>query len=381
MSPTAISTTFSTGATTAPGTAEAFEEIDNAISFSTADAAILFVSSEYDLSELASILRERVAVPILCCTTAGEISSAFGYSSGGMVGAAIRGCSASVLDFPTSKLADSAVAELIAAHADLTQWMAGTQEEAAQTAIGLLAVDGVCRCEEAVIGKLQSALPGIPIVGGSAGDALRFARTFVYQQGEFRNAAGSLLLVRGGFSAIPFQTHHFTDSGERTVATEVDTASRRLIQLDGKRVTKRLAELMNCSESALTVEKLATRSLMIRFGDITFVRAVQSINDDGSLTMFCAINRGDVLHFGKAGGIVDTTASYFEALKNQNRTPDLVIGFDCILRRLELAMRGRTQEMNGILRQVPFVGFSTFGEQCLGQHVNQTMTGVALWSS
>ena len=66
-------------------------------------------------------------------------------------------------------------------------------------------------------------------------------------------------------------------------------------------------------------------------------------------------------------------------MRQQQSTPDLVLGFDCILRRLELNFRGRTSKMNSVLRNVPFVGFSTFGEQIDGQHVNQTMTGVAIW--
>ena len=57
---------------------------------------------------------------------------------------------------------------------------------------------------------------------------------------------------------------------------------------------------------------------------------------------------------------------------------ELIIGFDCILRRLELLNRGQRDDVREILGRAPVAGFSTYGEQYNGVHVSQTLTGVAI---
>jgi hypothetical protein len=352
----------------------AVEELRTRIAIHEADAVILFVSSDYDLPGLAEALRENVSAPLLCCTTAGEITSELGYTQGGIAAAAISGCGAELL----------ALRNVSAGADSIDRILSGMQNDVVESdpersTIGLLVVDGLCHREESLIERLQSAMPGVPLVGGSAGDSCKFKQTLVFIDGEFRSDSAALLLLSGAFSAIPFQTHHFVSSGVRVVVTEADAPARRVIRLDDICARDRLAQVLGCRPGSITPDWLASRPLMLKVGDALFVRSVHTIHPDGSLSLYCALHEGEILHVGKAGEIVDTTGSYFEAMLHQQSTPDLVLGFDCILRRLELNFRGRTSEMNSVLRNVPFVGFSTFGEQIDGQHVNQTMTGVALW--
>ena len=51
---------------------------------------------------------------------------------------------------------------------------------------GILFVDGLSMLEEKVAAWLFSAFEDIPIVGGSAGDDLRFERTGVYADGRLK---------------------------------------------------------------------------------------------------------------------------------------------------------------------------------------------------
>jgi hypothetical protein len=352
----------------------AVEELKTRIDVHEADAVILFVSSDYDLQGLAEALRENVSAPLLCCTTAGEITSELGYTRGGIAAAAIKGCRAELLALRNvSAGADSIDRILSGMRNDFVD------SDPEQSTIGLLVVDGLCHREESLIERLQSAMPAVPLVGGSAGDSCQFKQTLVFIDGQFRSDSAALLLLSGAFTAIPFQTHHFVSSGVRVVVTEADAPARRVIRLDDVCARDRLAQVLGCRPESITPDWLASRPLMLKVGDALFVRSVHTIHPDGSLSLYCALHEGEILHVGKAGEIVDTTGSYFEAMLHQQSTPDLVLGFDCILRRLELNFRGRTSEMNSVLRNVPFVGFSTFGEQIDGQHVNQTMTGVALW--
>ena len=60
------------------------------------------------------------------------------------------------------------------------------------------------------------------------------------------------------------------------------------------------------------------------------------------------------------------------------RAVDLILGFDCILRRLEAEQRQQVRDVSDVLKQHRVVGFSTYGEQFRSMHVNQTFTGVMI---
>ena len=56
----------------------------------------------------------------------------------------------------------------------------------------------------------------------------------------------------------------------------------------------------------------------------------------------------------------------------------MIIGCDCILRRLEMERKEVKSAISDILLRNKVVGFSTYGEQYNSMHVNQTFTGVAI---
>ena len=57
---------------------------------------------------------------------------------------------------------------------------------------------------------------------------------------------------------------------------------------------------------------------------------------------------------------------------------DLVIGFDCVLRRLDVARRRIRPRVEELYRRHNVTGFFTYGEQFGGMHLNQTFSGVAI---
>ena len=59
--------------------------------------------------------------------------------------------------------------------------------------------------------------------------------------------------------------------------------------------------------------------------------------------------------------------------------PEAIIACDCILRRIEAEEKQMYGQISNILRDHRVIGFSTYGEQLSAMHVNQTMTGVAIY--
>jgi len=68
----------------------------------------------------------------------------------------------------------------------------------------------------------------------------------------------------------------------------------------------------------------------------------------------------------------------FASIHAEIGPPELVIGFDCVLRNVEVEKRQLRQVAGRILAENNVVGFSSYGEQFAGMHVNQTFTGVAI---
>ncbi len=59
--------------------------------------------------------------------------------------------------------------------------------------------------------------------------------------------------------------------------------------------------------------------------------------------------------------------------------PDIILAADCVLRRKEAEERQLVGAISSLLSRHGVVGFSTYGEQVNGLHVNQTLTGVAIY--
>jgi hypothetical protein len=59
--------------------------------------------------------------------------------------------------------------------------------------------------------------------------------------------------------------------------------------------------------------------------------------------------------------------------------PAAILACDCVLRRMEAEERQVSGRLSDILRRYHVTGFSTYGEQLNAMHVNQTLTGVAIY--
>ena len=117
---------------------------------------------------------------------------------------------------------------------------------------------------------------------------------------------------------------------------------------------------------------------MVRVGGEYHVRSVQSVNDDDSLNFFCAIEKGIILTAAESEDIVEYLESFFADLRGELGELQVVIGCDCMLRRLEMERKQVKQTISEILLANRVVGFSTYGEQYNAMHVNQTFTGLAI---
>jgi hypothetical protein len=242
----------------------------------------------------------------------------------------------------------------------------------------LLLIDGLCVREEIVARAVYDGLGGIPLVGGSSGDGLDFRQTWVMWDGRFYTDAAILLVASTPHSIEPFKTQHFTSSGNRLVVTGAYPEKRIATEINGFPAAAEYARSVGLELSQLDPLVFSAHPMVVKIGGSDFVRSIQKVNPDGSLTFFCAIDEGIVFNIARGDDLRSNLQTLFDDIERRIGPPALVIGCDCILRRLELEQKANIDEVAVIMKRHKVVGFSTYGEQFRGIHINQTFTGIAI---
>jgi hypothetical protein len=239
-------------------------------------------------------------------------------------------------------------------------------------------IDGLSLQEEMVVSCVHQNLQGMELIGGSAADDVRFVSTHIYHHGRFHQNVAVLSLVRTGLPFLAFRTQHFVKSETRMVVTRADPATRIVHEINGSPAGREFARLVGMKINELTPLIFATHPVVVRIGGQYFVRSIAKVNADESLTFFCAIDEGIVLTIAKGVDMVENLQQAFEQVRASIGAPQLVLGCDCILRRLETERAGIKEQIGNIFASNNVIGFATYGEQFNAMHVNQTFTGVAI---
>lgn len=119
--------------------------------------------------------------------------------------------------------------------------------------------------------------------------------------------------------------------------------------------------------------------MVVRIGGEHHVRAIRQVNEKGELLFFSAIDEGMVLTVARSQDMVQNLESMLDNLSNPQR-PASILTCDCLLRRIEAERGQATTALSDVMSRNNIVGFSTYGEQIGALHVNQTMTGVAIYT-
>lgn len=342
---------------------------------------IFFCSDEYDRAILAREMSRRFAgVQVVGCTTAGEIGpngcrdhSIAGVSLAASVCTATSGVVEHLQQFELDE-------GRLVAHELLYRLEDSAPGADRRNSFAFLLIDGLSVREELVAHALQDALGEIPVVGGSAGNGLSFANTYIYSEGRFYADSAALIVVSTPLPIRTFKTQHFLPTDERLVVTEADPVQRIVREINGLPAAGEYARTLGVAAGDLGPLHFASSPVVVLIDGDYYVRSIQKVNPDGSLTFFCAIEAGVVLRVAKGVDLIANLEDALAQLREQIGPLQLVLTCDCILRKLEIVEGGLTDRVGDILRANNAVGFNTYGEQFCGVHVNQTLTGVALGS-
>lgn len=339
----------------------------------------VFVAPEVDRAAIARLLHERFPDSVAVgCTTAGKIGVG-GYCTGGAVGLALTAQAFRAVHTVFRDVRTLGVVEgQLQVQALLRRMAAAGVPPTATNTFALLLVDGLSFAEESLVSMVATQLGDIPLAGGSAGDGLAFGCTHVFAEGAALPHGAVLVLVQTELPFEVFKTQHFAAGDRRMVVTAAQCPTRTVHEFDGRPAAAEFARVHGATVEQLVPEFFAAHPLVVRVGGGDYVRSIQRMNPDGSLAFFCAIEEGLVLRDARGRELVSDLEQRVAQLERSLGGLQATITFDCILRRLECERIGGSDAVSAIFERGRSIGFSTYGEQFRGLHVNQTLTGVAI---
>jgi len=368
---------------TSPEARTAVQEFRDGVWQSDIALVLFFCSSSFDLGLIADEMgRQFPGTPVFGCTTAGEIGPS-GYLEKSLTGVSFPG--------DTFAAAGRLVPDL--KHFQVTLARATVQDQLSEldsktarspelvNRFALSLIDGLSNREELVTRAFQLVLDDVCLVGGSAGDDLAFRSTLIYADGRFHSDAAAVILLATSRPVRSLKIQNFVAKNERFVVTKADPATRLVVEVNGLPAAEEYARAVGADPDHLSAERLADAPAVIALAGASYVRAVRTVNRDGSLTFFSAIDEGMIFRVSDMTDLLSNMSNSLEEVCGADGPPSLLIAFDCILRRLSASNRQLTGAVSTLLKANNAVGFSGYGEQYNGMHVNHTLTGVALWES
>lgn len=343
---------------------------------------IIFFSREHDPQVLLDALRHNFPeTPVSGCSTSGEIGP-LGMMKGGVVFIAFPEAGFRLMSAVIPEIDKGGVERASEIARRLRIQMIGSASRSAKEHIfALVLVDGLSNAEEALIAALDLSLDGIELVGGSAGDGLVFHDTVLIHRGNLVQRGAILFVIETELPIRIFKTQNFEPTPVKLVVTAADTANRIVYELNAEPAAAEYAAAIGLRPEELGPYSFASYPLVVKIGGNYYCRCIRTVNSDGSLSFFCAIDEGLVFTVARPRDMLRTTLETLEGVSASLGGTDFVLGFDCILRRLDAESRQVRHEVEEIYQRFGVAGFHTYGEQFNAMHLNQTLTGIAFAKS
>ncbi|ALS96837.1 FIST N-terminal domain-containing protein [Lacimicrobium alkaliphilum] len=341
---------------------------------------LFFCSSHYDLPALAEAMVTCFGdVPVIGCTTAGELGPQ-GYQDNSLSGASFPADSFFASSLCIQDLKKTKLNQIQRQTRDLEARHKDSKAETFTNSFALLLVDGVSQCEDALTRVIHNTMPTMPLLGGSAGDDLDFRQTLVFHQGEFHRDSAVLVLLSTSCPVAAIKSQHFAATDQRLVVTGAAPHKRLVTEINGLPAASEYARLTGVDEKDLNLMRFASSPVVVMINGKEYVRSIQQANPDGSLTFYSAIEEGLVFRVAHGVDLLNNLTTSLQQACADIGKPQVLLAFDCVLRKLELEQTGDKPQASELIKQYRTIGFNSYGEQYSGVHVNQTFTGMAIGS-
>ncbi|WP_245429806.1 FIST N-terminal domain-containing protein [Mesorhizobium sp. WSM3859] len=311
------------------------------------------------------------------CSTAGEITPQ-GLEEGHILALLLPSASFSTVSIMVENLSSSSMDSITGEVAALRRLLRGRiGHDRSKGIFALCFIDGLSYAEEAVTSAIHWGLDDVPLIGGSAGDDLKFETTRLMANGRVASDSAIVVLVATEIPFHVFKTDNFIPTDEKLVVTASDPDHRIVREFNAANAAEEYAASVGIVPQTLTPLSFASHPVVVKVGGEYYCRSIQRMHPDGSLSFFCAIDDGVVLSIAQPKNMVEATRSALQDVEHRLGGIDMILGFDCVLRRLDARNRQVFRDISELYRTNKVIGFGTYGEQYRSMHLNQTFTGIA----
>jgi hypothetical protein len=335
---------------------------------------VFFASSKFEQNIMSRLLQEAFMDSIVVgCTTAGEMVSGKLLNNS----VAAMAISSNIISDAKAEVIDHKNEEksIDAAFFSFEEYFhenAYTMDTARYA--GLILIDGVSMKEERIMDLIGNRT-NVIFVGGSAGDDMRFKETHVSANGKTYIDSTVLLMLKlndnAEFGVI--KTQSFKALDKTLTANKVIEKSREVIEFNNKPAAVAYAEALGLSSADNLSQYFMTNPVGLLKGENDiYIRSPQMINGT-SMKFYCNILEGMEVRLLDSTNIIEDTKNALEDKIRELGKIDGIIDFDCIERTLVIEKSNLKKQYGEIFKDIPAIGFSTYGEQYIG-HINQTAT-------
>lgn len=341
-------------------------------------ALLFFSQSLVEASALSQALRTHApALHHAGCSTAGEITPQ-GLEDGHVLAMLLPSASFTAVSTMVDDLSSSGMDRITGEVEALRRSLRGrTGHEQTRNTFALCFIDGLSYAEEAVSSAIHWGLDDIPLLGGSAGDDLKFETTRLISNGRVTSDSAIIVLIATEIPFHVFKTDNFVPTDEKLVVTSSDPDHRIVREFNATNAAEEYAASVGILPQTLTPLSFASHPVVVKVGGEYYCRSIQKMHPDGSLSFFCAIDDGVVLSIAQPMDMVESTRAALRDVEERLGGIDMILGFDCVLRRLDARNRQVFRDISELYRVNNVIGFGTYGEQYRSMHLNQTFTGIA----
>lgn len=314
---------------------------------------------------------------VLGCSSNGEFSN-HGYGKDGVVALSLGSDKVGRAALALAELDGGIDSGIKKAAATLGERL-GTplRELSPERYIGIALLEGAKGQEERINEALGNVAPILPFVGGSAGDNIRFDRTWVFADGKLSYNGCAMLCLELLVPFVVLKTCNFVATDTEITITKADVERRLILEIDGQPAARRYAELVGVPETALGFATFLDNPLGLMVDDEPWLRS--GVRPEGDALFFaCSVVPGMRLNRMRATDLVeDARAALARASAVLGGPPSAGILFNCAYRMLEAQIKGSEAAYHQLLSGFTHAGLHSNGESYLG-HINQTLTGLLI---
>ena len=337
-----------------------FSNVAEALNYikSNPEKGLIIFSNNENVTQLS----KEVSSNVILCSTSGEYSGK-GYKNGIISGFEYDLSIGEIVEIPDPPI--KSIKQLKEAYKKVQN---------NKNAFALLLCDGLSGTEESIVTTFYFADDNFKIIGGSAGDNLKFKETIIFIGSKKVHSAAIFFNMKSRTTLI--KENIYESTGTRLLVTEADPISRTVKTFNKIPAATAYAKALNIEERDLP-NYFMNNPLGKQYENEIYIASPMKVNPDKSITFYCQIMTNTFIYVLKP---LDPIEQIKKTIKKIEFKPSFVLAINCILRSLKFQQEGIWKSIdNELITLCPNVtGFVSYGEQFYKKHVNQTMVLLAI---